>query len=74
MTNSNLNLKKRRKKMLDFIIVNIEGIFSVITSVIAAAAAIAALTPTPKDDAVLSAIRKVIDALALNIGNAKNKA
>ncbi len=60
--------------MLDFIIVNLEGIFTVVTSVIAAAAAIAALTPTPKDDAALNTVRKVIDALALNIGNAKNKA
>ncbi|MBR7158353.1 MAG: hypothetical protein IKD08_01560 [Alphaproteobacteria bacterium] len=59
---------------MDFIIVNLDGILTVIASVIATAAAVAALTPTPKDDAVLSAIRKVVDTLALNVGNAQNKA
>lgn len=40
--------------------------------VIAAASVIAALTPTPKDDSVVSKVRAVVDLLAFNFGNAKN--
>ena len=39
--------------------------------VIAVASAIASVTDTPKDDAIVGKIYKVIDALALNIGKAK---
>ena len=39
---------------------------------VSGAAAIAALTPTPKDDGILLVIRKIIDFLALNIGGARN--
>lgn len=39
--------------------------------------AIAALTPTPKDDnaigKALKVVRKIIDVFAFNVGNAKNK-
>ena len=45
----------------------------VITSVIAAASAIAALTPTPEEGSLLSKVYKVIDWAALNIGKAKDK-
>ena len=55
--------------MIDFIANNWEGILAVITTVIAAASAIAALTPTPKDDAVLKVIRGIVDKLALNVKN-----
>lgn len=48
-----------------------------ILALVVACAGIAALTPTPKDDAavgkVLSFLRKVIDVVGLNVGNAKNK-
>lgn len=50
---------------------NWESVLLAVTSVIAAASAIAALTPTPKDDAILAKIRGLIDVLALNVGNAK---
>lgn len=40
---------------------------------IAVAGAITAATPTPKDDKILSAVRKVLDILALNVRHAKNK-
>ena len=43
-----------------------------ISAIVATASAIAALTPTPKDDQVISIIYKVIDILALNIGKAKD--
>lgn len=41
--------------------------------VVAVAAPIAAITPTPADDGILAAARKVLDVLAFNFGNAKNK-
>lgn len=58
---------------MQWIMENWPGLLTVITTVIAAASAIAALTPTPKDDAFLTRLRQWIDILALNIGNAKKK-
>jgi hypothetical protein len=40
--------------------------------VVAVAAAIAAVTPTPADDAILYRVRQVIDIVAFNWGHAKN--
>ncbi|MEX2520497.1 MAG: hypothetical protein WD969_14340 [Paracoccaceae bacterium] len=48
----------------------LEGAFTVI----AIASAIAALTPTPRDDEFVSRIYRIIDALALNLGHAKEQA
>lgn len=39
--------------------------------VISAASALAALTPSPKDDAKLLKARKVLETLALNVRHAK---
>jgi len=57
--------------MINYIIENKEQLFGVVTSVIAAASAIAALTPTPKDDTWVGKAYKLIDWLALNIFNAR---
>jgi hypothetical protein len=46
---------------------------NVATAIVAAAAALTALTPSPKDDSVVAWVRKVLDILAFNIGYAKNK-
>jgi hypothetical protein len=43
------------------------------SSVIGFASMIAAITPTKKDNAAIAILRAVIDALAFNFGNAKNK-
>tara|TARA_A200000159_G_scaffold103221_1_gene95949 strand:+ start:5236 stop:5415 length:180 start_codon:yes stop_codon:yes gene_type:complete len=59
--------------MINYIIENKEQLFGVVTSVIAAASAIAALTPTPKDDTFVGKAYKVINWLALNVFNAKSK-
>lgn len=41
--------------------------------VVAVASAIASVTPTPKDDEFVAKLYKILDALALNIGKAKDK-
>jgi hypothetical protein len=38
---------------------------------VALASAICAVTPTPKDDAVIGKIYKVLEMFALNVGKAK---
>lgn len=46
--------------------------FNAATAVIAAASAIAAVTPTPKKGTKLAKAYSVIDLLAVNVGKAKN--
>jgi len=59
--------------MINYILENKEQLFGVVTAIIAAASAIAALTPTPKDDTVIGKVYKIVDWLALNIFKAKDK-
>lgn len=59
--------------MIEYISENKEGIFQIVTAVIAVASAVAALTPTPKDDGFIKKITGIIDLLALNVGKAKDK-
>lgn len=47
-------------------------IFNALTAVVAAAATIAALTATPKDDGAVAVLRKAIDVIGMNFGHAKN--
>lgn len=58
---------------MNWILENWMGILTAITSVIAAASAIAALTPTPKDDSFVAKVKGMVNFLALNFGHAKNK-
>ena len=57
---------------MSWILENKEALISIITAVVAVASAVAALTPTPKDDNIVGKIYKVIDMLALNVGKAKD--
>ena len=58
--------------MIEFITTNWSGIITAITAVVAAASAIAAVTPTPKDNKIIATIYKILgDIPALNIGKAK---
>ena len=52
---------------------NWEGIVAVLTGLIATASAVAALTPTPKDDGIVKKLYKLVDLLAINVGTAKDK-
>lgn len=58
---------------MNWILENWVGILTAVTSVIAAASAVAALTPTPKDDSFIAKVKGVVNFLALNFGHAKNK-
>ena len=58
---------------MSWILEHKEALFGIITGIVAVASAIAALTPTPKDDNIVGKIYKVIDLLALNVGKAKDK-
>ncbi len=59
--------------MINYIFENKEQIFGIATAIIAAASAIAALTPTPADDTIVGKAYKIIDWLALNVFKAKDK-
>ena len=58
---------------MSWILENKDALLGIITGVVALASAIAALTPTPKDDGWVKKAYKVIDLLALNVGKAKDK-
>lgn len=59
--------------MITWILTHQLELIHAITAVVAAASAIAALTPTPKDDTWASKLYKIVDWLALNVGKAKDK-
>lgn len=44
-----------------------------VLAIVGAASAVAAATPTKKDDSLVSTISRVVDLLALNVGYAKRK-
>ena len=48
-------------------------VISIIALIVTVASLIAAATPTPKDDVWIGKLYKLVDALALNIGKAKQK-
>ena len=58
--------------MLNFIQTINEWI-AVIPTIVMGASLICALTPTPKDDAIVGKIYKILDWCALNVGRAKEK-
>lgn len=63
-------------EIIQYITTNYVQIIETALVVIGAAAAVAALTPTPKDDSAIAKVqgivKKIADVLGLNIGNAKN--
>jgi hypothetical protein len=56
-----------------WIVAHFGDVVDIASKVVAAASAVAALTPTPKDDTVLAGLRKVVDFVGFNFGFAKNK-
>ena len=57
----------------NWILNNSDDIFNIVTAIIAAASVIAAVTPTPKDDSILSTVKAVVNVLAIHVKNAKPK-
>lgn len=58
---------------MSWIIEHKEELVGILTGVVTLASAICALTPTPKDDAIVGKLYKLVEALALNVGKAKDK-
>ena len=56
---------------MKFIMIHFDDVLLAITSVVTAASAICALTPTPKDDNFVAKVRSFLDVLALNVGKVK---
>ena len=52
---------------------NLFDILMYATAAVTACSAIAAVTPTPKDDLAVAWAYKIIDMIALNFGKAKDK-
>ena len=61
------------KEIIPYLVSNVDSILFAVSAVVAAASAVAALTPTPKDDSIVAKAYKVLDWLALNVGKAKDK-
>jgi hypothetical protein len=59
--------------MIQYIQENWESILAILSGIVATASAIAALTPTPKDDGWVKKLYQLLDLLALNVGKAKDK-
>lgn len=61
------------KEIISYLVANVDSILFAFSAVVAAASAVAALTPTPKDDSLVAKAYKVLDWVALNVGKAKDK-
>ena len=60
-------------ELIQYLSENKESILATLTAVVAAASALCALTPTPKDDSIVRKLYRVVEWLALNVGKAKDK-
>ena len=57
---------------LNWVVANWDTIGQILTGIVTAASAVAAITPTPKDG-MGKALYGVLDMLALNVGKAKDR-
>ena len=60
-------------QIVNYVIENSTELIAIAGSIVGCASLICALTPTPKDDAWVAKVYKVINWLALNVGKAKQK-
>ncbi|MDP1627517.1 hypothetical protein [Parvibaculum sp.] len=59
---------------MDFLFSGILGEWiEAVLAIVGAASAVAAATPTKKDDNIIGTISRVIDVIALNVGHAKRQ-
>ena len=59
--------------IVTYLVENKGELIAIVSSVVALASLIAAITPTPKDDTWVGKAYKIVDWLALNVGKAKDK-
>mgnify|MGYP001322051249 CR=1 len=59
--------------IVTYLVENKDELIAIVSSVVALASLIAAITPTPKDDTWVGKAYKIVDWLALNVGKAKDK-
>ena len=59
-------------EIITYITQNAAELIGTATTIIAAASAICALTPTPTDDTIVGKVYKLIEWLAFNFGKAKD--
>ena len=57
---------------MDWILNHKLDLFNIATGIVAVAAAVSALTPSPRDNGVVAKMRTILDLLAFNFGFAKN--
>ena len=62
---------KGENQMMTFIMTYWNEMLIAVSGIISGASALAALTPTPRDDAFWSKIKKAVDLVALNVRYAK---
>mgnify|MGYP000102800700 CR=1 FL=1 len=60
-------------EIITFITENKQQVIGVLTSIVAVASAICALTPTPKDDGIVRKLYVIVEWMALNIGKSKQR-
>lgn len=58
---------------MNWLLENWDQVIKLILETIGVAAILASLTPNKTDDKVVAMIRKVINTIGFNVGNAKNK-
>lgn len=58
-------------QIVSYFLDNASVIIQALTAIVTAASLISALTPTPRDDGFVKFFAKVVDLLAINVGNAK---
>ena len=58
--------------IITYILENSKELIGIATAIVTAASAIAALTPTPRDDTWVGKAYRIVDWLALNVGRAKD--
>lgn len=59
--------------MFQWILDNGSDLIAAATAIVTAFSAVAAITPTDWDNKAAAWLRKIVDLLALNVGNAKPK-
>ena len=57
---------------MSWIQANWDEVINLLTMIVALASAFAAMTPSPRDNQIAVYLRKIVDFMAFNWGNAKN--